>query len=117
MVFGARRHRASQLARKEAIPALVREVSDAEVLEAQLIELSTVVKRFFSAFAVLHVVEMSTTCKFRAYRDHYAPSKQPHAGRSHSRGGAFCPAHLVELAITVEDRLEECVSLKSSIQT
>jgi len=38
IVFGARRFRASQLAGKETIPVLVREMSDAEVLEAQLVE-------------------------------------------------------------------------------
>jgi ParB family transcriptional regulator, chromosome partitioning protein len=38
IVFGARRYRASQLAGKATIPALVREMSDAEVLEAQLVE-------------------------------------------------------------------------------
>ena len=38
IVFGARRYRASQLAGRETIPALVREMSDAEVLEAQLVE-------------------------------------------------------------------------------
>lgn len=38
IVFGARRYRASLLAGKETIPALVREMSDAEVLEAQLVE-------------------------------------------------------------------------------
>ena len=38
IVFGARRYRASQLAGKETIPALVREMSDVEVLEAQLVE-------------------------------------------------------------------------------
>jgi ParB family chromosome partitioning protein len=38
IVFGARRFRASQLAGRETIPALVRVMSDAEVLEAQLVE-------------------------------------------------------------------------------
>jgi ParB family transcriptional regulator, chromosome partitioning protein len=38
IVFGARRYRASLLAGKQTIPALIREMSDAEVLEAQLIE-------------------------------------------------------------------------------
>ncbi|OJV41178.1 MAG: chromosome partitioning protein ParB [Acidobacteriales bacterium 59-55] len=38
IVFGARRYRASQLAGKETIPVLVREMSDVEVLEAQLVE-------------------------------------------------------------------------------
>src|ERR1700761_4888769 len=38
IVFGERRWRASSLAGKETIPALVREMNDAEVLEAQLVE-------------------------------------------------------------------------------
>lgn len=38
IVFGARRYRASLLAGKETFPALVREMNDAEVLEAQLVE-------------------------------------------------------------------------------
>lgn len=38
IVFGERRYRASLLAGRETIPALVREMSDAEVLEAQLVE-------------------------------------------------------------------------------
>jgi ParB family chromosome partitioning protein len=42
IVFGAKRYRASQLAGMETIPALVGEMSDAEMLEAQLIELSIV---------------------------------------------------------------------------
>jgi ParB family chromosome partitioning protein len=58
IVFGARRFRASMLAGKETIPALIREMSDAEVLEAQLIELSIVVKRFLFVYAGSHVVSM-----------------------------------------------------------
>jgi len=38
IVFGARRYRGSLLAGKETIPAIVRHMSDAEVIEAQLIE-------------------------------------------------------------------------------
>ncbi|MBB5063666.1 ParB/RepB/Spo0J family partition protein [Granulicella mallensis] len=38
IVFGARRYCASLLAGKETIPALIREMTDAEVLEAQLVE-------------------------------------------------------------------------------
>lgn len=38
IVFGARRYRASLLAGRETIPAMIREMSDAEVLEAQLVE-------------------------------------------------------------------------------
>jgi ParB family chromosome partitioning protein len=64
IVFGERRYRASLLAGKETIPALIREMNDAEVLEAQIIELSIVVKRFLPVFAGLHVVDMSTTCRF-----------------------------------------------------
>ena len=38
IVFGERRYRASVIAGKETIPALIREMNDAEVLEAQLVE-------------------------------------------------------------------------------
>ena len=38
IVFGERRYRASLIAGKETIPALIREMNDAEVLEAQLVE-------------------------------------------------------------------------------
>lgn len=38
IVFGERRYRASVLAGKETIPALIREMTDVEVLEAQLVE-------------------------------------------------------------------------------
>lgn len=62
IVFGERRYRASLLAGKETIPALVREMSDAEVLEAQLIELSRVSRRFFPSSPVLHVMDISMTC-------------------------------------------------------
>jgi ParB-like nuclease domain len=58
IVFGARRYRASLLAGKETIPALVREMSDAEVLEAQLIELSIVGKSFLCIHAARYVVYM-----------------------------------------------------------
>ncbi len=38
LVAGARRYRASKLARRESIPATVRELTDAEALELQVIE-------------------------------------------------------------------------------
>ena len=38
IVFGARRYRASALAEKDTIPGIIREMTDAEVLEAQLVE-------------------------------------------------------------------------------
>ena len=38
IVFGARRYRASKLAKRESIPATVRELTDAECLELQLVE-------------------------------------------------------------------------------
>ena len=38
LVFGARRYRASKLAMRETIPATVRELTDAECLELQLVE-------------------------------------------------------------------------------
>src|SRR5712664_2774690 len=48
LVAGARRYRASQLAKRETIPASVRELTDTKCLELQLVELSTVGKRFLS---------------------------------------------------------------------
>ena len=64
IVFGEQRYRSAQMAEKETVPTRIREMTDAEVLEAQLVELSIVVKRFLSVFAGLHVVDMSTTCRF-----------------------------------------------------
>ena len=64
IVAGARRYRAAQLAEAETVPVRIVNLTDAEALEAQLIELSIVVKRFLSVFAGLHVVDMSTTCRF-----------------------------------------------------
>jgi hypothetical protein len=51
-------YRASLLAGKETIPALVREMSDAEVLEAQLVELSIVGKSFLCLPTTQHIVYM-----------------------------------------------------------
>ena len=64
IVAGARRYRAAQLAELFSIPARIVEIDDAKALEWQLVELSIVVKRFLSVFAGLHVVDMSTTCRF-----------------------------------------------------
>src|SRR5260370_28829671 len=38
LVFGERRYRASKLAKRETIPSTVRELTDAECLELQLVE-------------------------------------------------------------------------------
>ena len=46
LVAGARRYRASKLARRESIPATVRELTDAQALELQVIELSIVRNSF-----------------------------------------------------------------------
>ncbi len=64
VVAGARRLRAAKLAALEEIPARIVALSDIEVLECQLVELSIVVKRFLPVLAGLHVVDMSTTCRF-----------------------------------------------------
>lgn len=58
IVFGARRYRGSLLAEQKTIPVCIREMSDAQVLEAQLVELSIVVKNCFCVVARLHVVYM-----------------------------------------------------------
>jgi len=64
IVAGARRYRAAQMAEAETVPVRIVNLTDAEALEAQVVELSIVVKRFFRFVAVLHVVDMSTTCRF-----------------------------------------------------
>ena len=64
IVAGARRFRAAQLAELFSLPARIVDIDDAQALEWQLVELSIVVKRFLSVFAGLHVVDMSTTCRF-----------------------------------------------------
>jgi ParB family chromosome partitioning protein len=64
IVAGARRYRAALLAEAETVPVRIVPLTDAQALEAQLIELSIVVKRFLRIVAVLHVVDMSTTCRF-----------------------------------------------------
>jgi ParB family chromosome partitioning protein len=58
IVFGARRYRAAQLAKVATVPVRIKHMTDAEVLEAQLIELSIVVKCFLFVYAGSHVVYM-----------------------------------------------------------
>jgi ParB family chromosome partitioning protein len=79
IVFGERRYRGAKMAEKETVPVCIREMTDAQVLEAQLIELSVVVKRFLSASADLHVVDIYTTCRCSAHKGHYTKSKQSYA--------------------------------------
>jgi ParB family transcriptional regulator, chromosome partitioning protein len=58
IVFGARRYRGAALAERETVPVCIREMTDAQVLEAQLIELSIVGKSFLCLYATWHVVYM-----------------------------------------------------------
>ena len=46
LAAGARRYRASKLAKRESIPGTVRELTDAQALELQVIELSVVRNSF-----------------------------------------------------------------------
>jgi ParB/RepB/Spo0J family partition protein len=46
IVAGARRYRAAQMAEAPTVPVSIVNLTDAEALEAQLVELSIVVKRF-----------------------------------------------------------------------
>ena len=48
IVAGARRYRAAQIAEASTVPVRIVHLSDAEALEAQLVELSRVVKRFIA---------------------------------------------------------------------
>jgi len=58
IVFGARRYRAAQLAEVATVPVRIKNLTDAEVLEAQLVELSIVVKRFLFVHWGPHVVSI-----------------------------------------------------------
>jgi ParB family transcriptional regulator, chromosome partitioning protein len=58
IVFGARRYRAAQMAEAATVPVRIKNMTDAEVLEAQLIELSLVVKRFLCLYAAPYVLYM-----------------------------------------------------------
>ncbi len=58
IVAGARRFRAAQLAELFSIPARIVEISDAQAVEWQIVELSIVVKRFLFDYAASHVVSM-----------------------------------------------------------
>jgi len=70
IVAGARRYRAAQMAEAPTVPVRIVNLTDAEALEAQLVELSVVVKSFLSAFAIPHVVDISTTCMCPIYKGH-----------------------------------------------
>jgi ParB family transcriptional regulator, chromosome partitioning protein len=58
IVFGARRYRAARIAKADSVPVRIKEMTDAQALEAQLIELSIVVKRFLAIDWAPHVVYM-----------------------------------------------------------
>ena len=58
LVVGTRRYRASKLAKRDSIPATVRELTDAQALELQVIELSVVRKGFLLCQAARQVVYM-----------------------------------------------------------
>jgi len=58
IVFGARRYRGAQLAEADTVPVRIINLTDAEALEAQLVELSIVVKHFLSVHRGSHVVSM-----------------------------------------------------------
>ena len=56
IVAGARRFRAGQLAEQFSLPARIKELTDAQAMEWQLVELSIVVKYIPCIDAVLHIV-------------------------------------------------------------
>ncbi len=58
IVFGARRYRAAQMAPAESVPVRIKEMTDAQALEAQLVELSIVGKSFLCLHAARYVVYM-----------------------------------------------------------
>ena len=58
IVAGARRYRAAQIAEALTVPVRIVNLTDAEAIEAQLIELSIVGKSFLCLYATWHVVYM-----------------------------------------------------------
>ena len=58
IVAGARRFRAGQLAEQFSLPARIKELTDAQALEWQLVELSIVVKSFLCLRAAPYVLYM-----------------------------------------------------------
>ena len=58
IVAGARRYRAAKIAEAPTVPVRIVHFTDAEALEAQLIELSIVGKSFLCLYAIWHVVYM-----------------------------------------------------------
>ena len=69
IVAGARRFRAAQLAELFSLPARIVELTDAQAMEWQLVELSIGVKLFLWIHAAPHVVVMSTTCGGRKWKE------------------------------------------------
>jgi len=58
IVAGARRFRAGQIAEQFSLPARIKELTDPQVLEWQLVELSIVGKSFLCLHAARYVVYM-----------------------------------------------------------
>ena len=58
IVAGARRYRAAQLAEAVTVPVRIVNLTDAQALEAQLVELSIVGKTFLCLHAARYVVYM-----------------------------------------------------------
>jgi ParB family transcriptional regulator, chromosome partitioning protein len=58
IVAGARRYRAAQIAEAHTVPVRIVNLTDAEALEAQLIEISIVGKSFLCLHAARYVVYM-----------------------------------------------------------
>ena len=71
IVFGARRYRAAQLAEQDTVPVRIKQMTDAEVIEAQLIELSIVGKSFLCLYATsarrLYVIDVPSLPQIAGY--------------------------------------------------
>jgi ParB-like chromosome segregation protein Spo0J len=71
IVAGARRYRAAQMAEVDSVPVRIVNLTDAEALEAQLIELSIVGKSFLCIYATstrrLYVIDVPALPKIAGY--------------------------------------------------
>ena len=58
VVAGARRLRAARIAELDSVPVRVVKLTDAEAIEAQVVELSVACNGFFASAVTSHVVDM-----------------------------------------------------------
>jgi ParB family chromosome partitioning protein len=100
IVFGARRYRAARMAEAPTVPVRIKNMTDAETLEAQLIELSIVGKSFLCVHAARYVVYMKTTCRV----EDWGTTPNPLLGNAIP--GRFSPTEVTNIPVSQEVRFD-----------